>query len=80
MRLKGEQLEGIPGESSGLWTGIPKGSPEAREGMKEQKCGSLHCILELSAAGVWNGRRNRARCVLGRKARSRRLHLLGQRF
>lgn len=51
MRPKGEQLEGIPGESSGLWTGIPKGSPEAREGMKEQKCGSLHCILELSAAG-----------------------------
>lgn len=79
MRPKGEHLEETLGESSGLWIGIPKGPPEAREGMKEQKCGSLHCILELSA-GVQNGRRNRARCVLGRKARSRRLHLLGQRL
>lgn len=79
MMPKGEHLEEALGESSVLWTGIPKGPPEAREGMKDQKCGSLHCILELSA-GVWSGRRNRARCVLGRKARSRRLHLSGQRL
>lgn len=80
MRLKGEHLEEGLRESSGLWTGIPKGSSEAREGVKEQSVsGSPHCILKLNAAGVWNGRRYRARDVSERRARSQRLHLLGQR-
>lgn len=41
--------------------------------------GSPHCILKLSAAGVWDGRRSRARDVSDRRASSQRLYSLGQR-